>query len=67
MVSIGEGKHYSLGLDLDHMATMHAMELMEFSDDMQFLFARMLTFPIPSVAAINGEPLKHSCNHCVTV
>ena len=55
MVTMGEGKFYSLGLDLDLMATMNVLELFQFSDDIQKLLARLLTFPLVTVAAINGE------------
>lgn len=55
MVTMGEGKFYSLGLDLDLMATMNVLELLQFSDDIQKLLARLLTFPLVTVAAINGE------------
>ena len=54
LVTIGEGKFYSLGLDLEHMATMAPYELITFTSDLQKLLARLLTFPLVTVAAING-------------
>ena len=54
LVTIGDGKFYSLGLDLEHMATMAPYELITFTSDLQKLLARLLTFPLVTVAAING-------------
>lgn len=54
VVTIGDGKFYSLGLDLEHMATMAPYELITFTSDLQKLLARLLTFPLVTVAAING-------------
>ena len=57
VVTTGEGKFYSLGLDLELMATMSAFEMVSFSNDLQKLLARLLTFPLVTVAAINGDLL----------
>ena len=54
LVTIGDGKFYSLGLDLEHMATMAPYELITFTGDLQKFLARLLTFPLVTVAAING-------------
>ena len=54
LVTIGDGKFYSLGLDLEHMATMATYELITFTGDLQKFLARLLTFPLVTVAAING-------------
>ena len=54
MVTIGKGKHFSLGLDLEGLITLSAPKLMEFSDNLQKLLGRILTFPLVTVAAING-------------
>lgn len=54
-MTIGKGKYYNLGLDLELMATMNAIELMSFANNLQKLNARMLTFPLVTVAAINGK------------
>ena len=54
VVTIGDGKFYSLGLDLEHMGTMAPYELITFTSDLQKLLARLLTFPLVTVAAING-------------
>ena len=55
LVTIGEGKHYSLGLDLEQMAMMPGLESFDFVSEVQVLLARLLTFPLVTVAAINGE------------
>lgn len=51
---MGEGKYYSLGLDLSALQLMSGMEMMYFADDLQKLLLRLLTFPLVTVAAING-------------
>lgn len=54
LVTTGEGKFYSNGLDLDWI--MHAGEEGNgFLDDVHDLFGRILTFPAMTVAAINGH------------
>lgn len=54
VVTIGEGKHYCLGLDLAGLADLSPVELLQFSDDLHKLLLRLLTFPLVTVAAING-------------
>ena len=54
VVTIGTGKHYSLGLDLEGMACMGWSETLQHFGDIQKLYARLLTFPLITVAAING-------------
>jgi enoyl-CoA hydratase/carnithine racemase len=66
---MGEGKYYSQGLDLPVLATMSVMEITQFSHDVQKLLLRILTFPLVTVAAINGHvyaagvfiALAHDC------
>ncbi|CAG8526400.1 3283_t:CDS:2 [Gigaspora rosea] len=51
LITIGEGKFYSNGLDLEH-----ALSTPGFFDNYYLkLLVRVLTFPIPTVAAINGH------------
>ncbi|CAG8478648.1 1643_t:CDS:2 [Dentiscutata heterogama] len=51
LITIGEGKLYSNGLDLKH-----ALSTPGFFDNYYLkLLVRVLTFPIPTVAAINGH------------
>ena len=54
-MTIGEGKYYSLGMDLDRMAKMPGRGSFDFVYEIQMLLARLLTFPLVTVAAINGE------------
>ena len=51
----GEEKYYSNGLDLAWMGGDGAKEAPEFVKTVHKLFGRMLTFPVPTVAAINGH------------
>jgi enoyl-CoA hydratase/carnithine racemase len=54
LITTGEGKFFSNGLDLNWMAANKA-GAMQNVVEVQKLFARVLTFPIPTVAAINGH------------
>ena len=55
LVTTGIGKHYSLGLDLEWMATNPVSEVKQFMNDLQKVLARLLTFPLVTIAAINGK------------
>jgi enoyl-CoA hydratase/carnithine racemase len=56
LVTTGAGKFYSNGLDLDWAMSVEAdMSFVELAMAAQRLFARTLTFPRPTVAAINGH------------
>lgn len=54
LVTTGEGKFYTNGLDLDWLATASA-QAAEFLADVHLLLGRMLGFPAVTVAAINGH------------
>ena len=54
LVTIGQGKFYSNGLDLEWLGQ-HFDEYESYVDQVQGLFARMLTLPVPTVAAVNGH------------
>lgn len=54
LVTTGTGKFYSNGLDLDWLAA-HLDEAGSYVATIQALFARMLTFPMVTVAAMNGH------------
>lgn len=54
LVTTGEGKFYSNGLDLDWIMSA-GDEGNGFLDDVHALFGRILTFPAITVAAINGH------------
>lgn len=54
LVTTGTGKFYSNGLDLEWLGA-HPDELGSYVAKVQALFARVLTLPVPTVAAINGH------------
>jgi Delta3-Delta2-enoyl-CoA isomerase len=54
LVTVAEGKFWSNGLDLEWVAA-HPDELSFYLAAAQSLLARMLTFPAPTVAAIQGH------------
>jgi enoyl-CoA hydratase/carnithine racemase len=55
LVTTGAGKFYSNGLDLDWMGTVNAEQLQQHMDKVHGTFLRMLTFPMITVAALNGH------------
>ncbi|ROZ88762.1 enoyl-CoA hydratase-related protein [Gordonia sp. OPL2] len=54
LITAGEGKFYSNGLDLDWLIA-NSERGDWYVDQVHNLFARMLTFPLPTVAAVNGH------------
>jgi len=54
LVTVGVGKFYSYGLDLDWLAA-NAERAEWYIGAVQKLLARVLTFPLPTVAAVNGH------------
>lgn len=54
LVTIGSGKFYSNGLDLEWLGA-HADQLTSYSARIEALLARVLTLPVPTVAAVNGH------------
>jgi enoyl-CoA hydratase/carnithine racemase len=54
LVTTGSGKFYSNGLDLDWLAA-HSDQGDWYVDQVQRLLARVLTAPVPTVAAVNGH------------
>ncbi|MFJ7218035.1 enoyl-CoA hydratase/isomerase family protein [Amycolatopsis sp. NPDC098790] len=54
LVTTGGGKFYSNGLDLEWL-TANGDKASEYVADVQELFARVLTLPVPTVAAITGH------------
>ncbi|PBC35370.1 enoyl-CoA hydratase [Rhodococcus sp. ACS1] len=54
LVTTATGKFYSYGLDLDWM-TGNADQVEGYFKRAQELFSRILTFPMPTIAAINGH------------
>jgi enoyl-CoA hydratase/carnithine racemase len=55
LVTTGTGKFYSNGLDVAGLAKLGGEAVRAFLADLDRLFARMLTLPVASVAAINGH------------
>jgi enoyl-CoA hydratase/carnithine racemase len=54
LITIGSGKFYSNGLDLDWLGQ-HLDEYSHYVARVQALLARVLTLPVPTVAAVNGH------------
>ncbi|MFJ8815863.1 enoyl-CoA hydratase-related protein [Amycolatopsis thermoflava] len=54
LVTIGTGKFYSNGLDLDWLSA-HGDQAQTYVADVQDLLARVLTLPVPTIAAVNGH------------
>ncbi len=54
LVTTGGGKFYSNGLDLEWLLA-NGDKAAEYVAEVQELFARVLTLPVPTVAAINGH------------
>ena len=55
LVTTGDGKLYSNGLDLEWLMSAGADEFAGFAAEVQKLLARLLLFPVPTVAALNGH------------
>ena len=54
LVTTGAGKFYSNGLDLDWLMA-HGDQMQAYVGRVHALFARVLTLPIPTAAAVNGH------------
>ncbi|MGX7727528.1 enoyl-CoA hydratase-related protein [Rhodococcus sp. 5G237] len=54
LITTADGKFYSYGLDLDWL-TAHKSQREWYFERAQQLFARILTLPLPTVAAVNGH------------
>lgn len=54
LVTAGHGKFYSNGLDLEWLGR-HAEQAKEYIRAVQRLLARLLTLPVPTIAAVNGH------------
>ena len=55
LVTVGAEKHYSSGFDLDFLGALSGDGLNAFMDRTLHLLTRLLTFPVPTVAALNGH------------
>lgn len=54
LVTIGEGKNYSQGLDLEWVMA-HQDQFQDYAARAEGLLARVLTLGVPTVAAVNGH------------
>src|SRR5215211_6362516 len=54
LITTGDGKFYSNGLDLDWLGT-HSDRADWYVDQVQQVLARVLVAPVPTVAAVNGH------------
>jgi len=55
LITTGAGKHYSNGLDVDWMAGRSSTDVVDYVNSVEKVLSRILTFPAPTVAAINGH------------
>jgi enoyl-CoA hydratase/carnithine racemase len=55
LVTVGDGKAYSQGYDLDLFGSFEGTGLQDFIDRSVRLLARLLVLPVPTVAALNGH------------
>eukprot|EP00899_Mesostigma_viride_P010432 jgi/Mesvir1/19390/Mv10425-RA.1 len=60
LVTVGQGKFFSNGLDLQWLAK-HPRQVEPFIHSFQVLLARFLCFPLPTVAVINGHAAAGGC------
>jgi enoyl-CoA hydratase/carnithine racemase len=55
LVTVATGKHFSNGFDLEFLGGLSMDELMSFMNQTSAALARILVFPLPTVAAMNGH------------
>jgi enoyl-CoA hydratase/carnithine racemase len=55
LVTVGGEKHYSNGFDIEFLGTLAGDDLAAFMDRTLRLLTRLLTFPVPTAAALNGH------------
>ena len=55
-MTTGEGKFFSTGVDVDLFQLSDPNQFLAILSDLQQLLARLLTFPLVTMAAINGKP-----------
>ncbi|XP_064640894.1 uncharacterized protein LOC135495843 [Lineus longissimus] len=61
VVTTGHGRFFSNGLDLDYMASLDDKTRNKFYYAVTSLICRFITFPVPTVAAINGHAFAGGC------
>lgn len=59
LITTGDGKFYSNGVDLERVQYYTEKELEEFGEKIQLLYKRILTYPMVTIAAINGILLRY--------
>ena len=55
LIVVGEGKYWSNGIDLDWLGKADKSEAGHFVPTLNHFLGRVLSFPIPTVAALNGH------------
>jgi enoyl-CoA hydratase/carnithine racemase len=55
LVTTASGKHFSNGYDLEYLGGLEPADLKTFIDASSTALGRLLAFPIPTVAALNGH------------
>lgn len=55
LVTVGADKHYSNGFDIEFLGSLDGPGLKAFMDRTLAVLARLLTFPVPTAAALNGH------------
>jgi enoyl-CoA hydratase/carnithine racemase len=55
LVTTGAAKHYSNGFDIDFLGSLTGDALRGFMDRTMAVLGRLLTFPVPTVAAVDGH------------
>ena len=63
LVTSAEGKFFSNGFDLEWMGSQERKDQRVFIGDTQALWARLVCFPMPTVAAINGHAFGAGAVH----
>ena len=57
LIVTGEGKYWSNGIDLESVAAYEPALQKDFVTGLERLLGRVLTLPVPTVAALNGHIL----------
>lgn len=55
LILTASGKSFSNGLSLLKITSYNSEQVLTFSDEMQRLYGRLVNFPVPTVAALNGH------------
>ncbi|XP_067672057.1 uncharacterized protein [Haliotis asinina] len=55
LITTGKGRFFSNGIDLEYMMSLEGSEISKWMTRLQGFLYRVMTFPMPTVAAINGH------------